>query len=74
MFITHDVEEALILAQRILVVQGGSISEDIKVDLPYPRDQEVRARPEALQISRRIFASLELSEASLFKARHGEDA
>ena len=73
-FITHDVEEALILAQRILVVQSGRISEDIKVDLPYPRDEVVRAFPEAVQISRRIFASLELSEGSLFKAGRGEDA
>ncbi len=73
-FITHDVEEALILAQRILVLQGGSISEDIEVNLPYPRDGEVRASHEAVQISRRIFASLELSEGSLFKASQGEDA
>lgn len=38
-FITHDVEEALFLAQRVIVFgpRPASIRAEIKVDLPYPR-------------------------------------
>lgn len=36
-FVTHDVEEALLLGQRILVMHNGKIEDDLKIDLPYPR-------------------------------------
>ena len=39
-FVTHDVEEAVLLADRVLVMTGrpGSIREDIRIPLPRPRD------------------------------------
>lgn len=64
-FITHDIEEALVLAQRILVVRSGGIADDIRTDLPYPRSEEVRALPRAVEISKAILRTLELSSASL---------
>lgn len=36
-FVTHDVEEALILSQRIIVLEKGRLLREIPVDLPYPR-------------------------------------
>lgn len=36
-FVTHDVEEALLLGQRILVMQEGSIKSDRTIDMAYPR-------------------------------------
>lgn len=36
-FVTHDVEEALLLGQRILVMQNGSVKNDLPIDLAYPR-------------------------------------
>ena len=38
-FVTHDVDEALILANRVIVlgVQPGHVAADITVDLPRPR-------------------------------------
>jgi sulfonate transport system ATP-binding protein len=37
--ITHDIEEALVLSDRIIVLQGppASIRRDIEIALPYPR-------------------------------------
>ncbi|GIF63354.1 aliphatic sulfonates import ATP-binding protein SsuB [Asanoa ishikariensis] len=37
LFVTHDVDEALLLSDRILLLDGGVIAEDIAVDLDHPR-------------------------------------
>lgn len=37
LFVTHDVEEALLLGDRILVMENGSIKADMPVFLPFPR-------------------------------------
>lgn len=36
-FVTHDVDEALLLADRVLVMEDGHIAKDIRIDLPRPR-------------------------------------
>lgn len=36
-FVTHDVEEALLLGQRILVMQEGVVKSDQLIDMTYPR-------------------------------------
>ncbi len=41
-FVTHDIEEALILGDRILVIEDGHFSHSIKVELPRPRTQNLR--------------------------------
>ena len=43
-FITHDVDEAVFLAGRVVVMAAkpGRIDRVIDVDLPYPRTEEVR--------------------------------
>jgi sulfonate transport system ATP-binding protein len=35
--VTHDVSEAVALADRVLVLEGGRIAHDIKIDIPRPR-------------------------------------
>lgn len=45
LFVTHDVEEALLLGDRILVMEKGSIKADLPVTLPFPRkaaDSEIQ--------------------------------
>ncbi len=37
LLITHDVDEAVLLADRIIVLKKGRLDVDIKVDLPRPR-------------------------------------
>lgn len=37
LFVTHDVDEALIMGQRVLVMDQGRIIQDYPVPFPYPR-------------------------------------
>jgi sulfonate transport system ATP-binding protein len=37
--VTHDVDEAIRLADRVIVLSGGRIAVDLPIDLPRPRDQ-----------------------------------
>ncbi len=48
MFITHDVDEAVYLANRVVVMAArpGRIHKIIDIDLPYPRTEEVRLSPD----------------------------
>ncbi|WP_330237026.1 ABC transporter ATP-binding protein [Streptomyces sp. NBC_00566] len=38
LLVTHDVEEAVLLADRVLVMDGGRIAHEERVDLDRPRD------------------------------------
>lgn len=41
-FVTHDIAEAVYLADRVAVMERGQIGHDIEVDLPKPRGRDVR--------------------------------
>jgi sulfonate transport system ATP-binding protein len=53
--VTHDVSEAVILADRILVLDEGLIVEDVLVDLPRPR---AHGLPEAAVIEGQVLRRL----------------
>ena len=53
-FVTHDIEEALILADRVLLVRDGRIVEDLPNELPRPRDEEVRASRFSIDLTKSI--------------------
>lgn len=48
LFVTHDVEEAIFLADEVLVLSGrpGTVRERVPVPLERPRTQEMLVRPE----------------------------
>ena len=58
--ITHDVEEAVFLSQRIYVMSTnpGQIKEEIAIALPEHRDVEIKVAPEFIDIKRRVMHSL----------------
>jgi NitT/TauT family transport system ATP-binding protein len=60
LFITHDVDEAVFLANRVVVMAArpGRIRDVIDVDLPYPRTEEARLSPEFAQLRNRVWTSV----------------
>ena len=56
-FITHDVDEAVYLANRVIVMAArpSRLHEIIPVDLPYPRNEEIRLSPEFAQVRNRVW-------------------
>ena len=56
-FVTHDAEEALYLADRIVVLseRPGRIKAELAVDVPRPRSFESRFSPAFLALKRRIW-------------------
>ena len=54
LFVTHDVEEALLLGDRILVMENGNIKADMPVALPFPR----KAADSSLQEMRQLILDL----------------
>lgn len=42
LFVTHDIREAVYLADRVAVMDRGRLKRDIPVSLPRPRDGEIR--------------------------------
>jgi NitT/TauT family transport system ATP-binding protein len=61
-YVTHDIEEALVIGDRVLVMSGrpGRIIDEIRVPLPRPRDPVVRADPRIGELERRIWLQLEV--------------
>lgn len=50
LFVTHDVDEALMLGTRVIVVSNGTIAEDRPINLPVPRTDDDLATPEGLAL------------------------
>ncbi|MBV9490538.1 MAG: ABC transporter ATP-binding protein [Verrucomicrobia bacterium] len=60
LFVTHDVDEAMMLGTRIVVVSNGRIAEDKAVDLPIPRSDDDVATSEALALKHLLLQHLGL--------------
>ncbi len=59
-FITHDVEEAIILAQRVIIMSArpGRIKEVVEISIPYPRTQETKMTKEFLDLKNHIWSQV----------------
>lgn len=65
-FVTHDLEEAIYLGDRVigLLPHPGRIGIELEIDLPRPRDQlTTRENPEFLRLRRELFDFIKASEA-----------
>jgi NitT/TauT family transport system ATP-binding protein len=62
LFITHDLEEAVALADRVVVMTSGpgTVKSVFDIDLPRPRGaiQDIRFQPEFLELHQQIWESL----------------
>jgi NitT/TauT family transport system ATP-binding protein len=58
LFITHDIDEAILLGDRVYVMTArpGRIKEVIEIDIPRPRTVEVLTSAPFMQLKRRIMA------------------
>jgi sulfonate transport system ATP-binding protein len=59
LFVTHDVDEAILLAHRVIVLSEGVISLDTFVDVPKPRH---RSHPAAVALRTRLLSELGVDE------------
>lgn len=60
LFVTHDVEEAILLADRVLVMgtRPGTVALELEVQLPRPRDEHVILNPHFLDLRRQALDAL----------------
>ena len=66
-FVTHQIDEAVYLSDRVIVMSGrpGRILADIPVDLPRPRALDVKRSPEFAQYEAQIWKLLASTSVSL---------
>ena len=58
LFITHDIDEAILLSDRIYLLTAGTISEEIVIREPKPRAKDFTLTPEFLAYKRYILERL----------------
>jgi NitT/TauT family transport system ATP-binding protein len=75
LFVTHDLEEAVALADRVIVFSAGPASKpigDFAVSLPRPRDvAEIRLTESFLDIHRQIWNTLRGEVLNSFRTNYG---
>ncbi len=59
-FITHDVDEAIILAQKVIIMSArpGRIKEIVDINIPYPRTQETKMSSEFMDLKNHIWGQV----------------
>mgnify|MGYP002508008333 FL=1 len=59
-FITHDIDEAVLLSDRILILSGkpGKITDEIRINQPKPRNREFNLTPEFLEYKKQVIHAL----------------
>lgn len=75
-FITHSIDEAITLGDRILIMTAspGEIKDDVPVAFPRPRNVlEIRAHPRYGELQRHIWSQLH-DEVQKARAREGQGA
>ncbi|WP_439493890.1 ABC transporter ATP-binding protein [Bosea sp. (in: a-proteobacteria)] len=56
LFVTHDIEEAIFVGSRVVVMSArpGRIKADIAVDLPHPRPYTIKTSPQFVALKERL--------------------
>jgi NitT/TauT family transport system ATP-binding protein len=71
-FVTHDIDEAVFLSDRIVVMSAspGRIIADIPVKLPRPRDQSLLTSPEFMVLKRQCLELIREQTLSAFQQQN----
>ena len=72
MFVTHDIDEAIFLADRVLVMSAspGRIIADLTVELPRPRLADVTAEPAFVELKRQCIAHIRAESVKAFEQQN----
>jgi NitT/TauT family transport system ATP-binding protein len=65
LFVTHDIDEAVYLGQRVIVLSSSPtvVQEDLAIDLPAERDQlETRALPRFTELRTHVYAEIRTAQ------------
>jgi len=65
LFVTHDIEEAVYLGERVLILSHAPtvIMEDVAIDLPDARSQlETRSLPRFSELRKHVYAQIQLAK------------
>lgn len=70
LFITHDIDEAIYLGDRVLVMSArpGHIKLDVEVALARPRTPDIITQPEFIELKRKLLATIEDESLKAFAA------
>ena len=70
LFITHDVDEAIFLGDRVLVMTArpGSVKLEQVVDLPRPRKPDIVTSPEFIRLKRILLEAIEEESIKSFQS------
>ena len=68
LFITHDIDEAIVLGDKVLVMTArpGTVKSETVVDLPRPRDPSIVLSPEFIGLKQCLLAEIEEESRKTF--------
>ena len=68
LFITHDIDEAILLGDKVLVMTArpGTVKSETVIDLPRPRDPSIVLSPEFIGLKQRLLAEIEEESLKTF--------
>ncbi len=70
LFVTHDIEEAIFMASRVVVMTArpGRIKADVTVDLPHPRRYTIKTTPEFNALKARLTEDIRVEAVQVAEA------
>lgn len=71
LFVTHDVDESLLLADRVIVIKAGRLVDDLRIGAERPRDSDSLTTPDMMATKHTLLAHLGLERKD---ARRGLSA